>query len=127
MAYAERTGAGCQVMFSDGTIGYQYFKPIDLETRHEQNVMQSIGAGLSIGHSVVPIKEHTDPLGGGNNRYTTRPGPQFFSGSDGGGFESYGGRVTRPAPIGQYRGKPLENPPTPRPPHTQCVDCQISV
>ena len=31
-------------------------------------------------------------------------------------FGSYGGRVTLPTPAEQHRGKPLENPSTPRPP-----------
>ena len=120
ISYAERTGAGYSVASPGGTIKHQYFEPLESRVYRERNITQLEGGGLGDGHSVVPIQEHTDPLlGGGKNRYITRPGPQIFSGSDGDMLESYGRRVTRPNPIEQYRGTPLDDMPPPRPPHKQ--------
>ena len=118
MMYAERTGAGHPVASSEGTMRYQYFEPVGSRLAQVPNFISSKkGDFCNEGHGAAPIKGRTDPLGGGNTRHTTRPGPQFFRGSGGDMLEDRGYRVTRPAPTESYRGIPLENMPAPRPPH----------
>ena len=117
MFYAERTGVGYPVISSERTTRYQYFEPVEDKSRQENNLTRSSWGNLgNEGHGVVPIKGHADPLGGGNPRHTTRPGPQFFRGSGGDMSEDHGRCITRPAPIANYRGIPLEDMPAPRPP-----------
>ena len=118
MSYAERTGAGYSTTSPGGTIKYQYFEPLESRVHKERNVTQLKEGGLGEGHSVVPIQEHTDLLGGRDNRYITRPGPQFFRGSGGDMLGKFGGRFTRPTPTEQYRGEPLDNMRPPRPPQS---------
>jgi hypothetical protein len=117
MLYVERTGAGYSTTSPGGTVKYQYFEPLETRTHKERNVTQLKGGGLGDGHSVVPLQEHIDPLGGGKPRYITRPGPQIFSGSDGDMLGIYEGRIARPVPTERLRGKPLDNMRPPRPPH----------
>src|SRR5271165_1319840 len=96
---------------------YQNFGPIEDESRPESHLTQSRWGNLgNEGHGVVPIKGHADPLGGGNPRHITRPGPQFFRGSGGDMSEDHRRRFTRPAPVRNSRGLPLEDMPAPRPP-----------
>ena len=113
MLYAERTGAGQPVELPDGTIRYQYFRPI------ERDFAPFERGDPCDGHSVAPLKGHIDPpVGGGNPRYTTRPGPlQIFSGSGGEMPENVGRRLARPTPNELSRGNPLEGIRPPRPPH----------
>ena len=118
MFYAERTGVGHPMIPSEGTTMYQNLGPIEDESRPEANLIQPRWGNLgNEGHGVVPIKGHADPLGGGNPRHITRPGPQFFRGSGGDMLEKFGSRFMRPTPSEQYRGAPLDDMRPPRPPH----------
>ena len=112
MFYAERTGAGQPVELPDGTISYQYFKPI------EQDFALFERGDPCDGHSVAPLKGHIDPpVGGGTPRYTTRPGSlQILSGSGGEMPKNVGCRLMRPAPNELSRGNPLDGIRPPRPP-----------
>ena len=117
MMYAERTGVGHPIASSEGTMRYQYFEPIENRPSREQNSLRPRNEDFcNEGHSVAPIKGRIDPLGGGVNRYITRPDPQFFRGSGGDMLENLGYCVTRPAPAEQNRGVPLDSMPAPRPP-----------
>ena len=118
MNYASRTGVGYPKLLSDGTIGCQYFQPISTGVCKEDISSEPLGGRPSSGRSVAPTQEHTGSFVRGENyQYITRPGPsQIFRGSDGDMLENYGGRLARPDPIEQYRGKPLENMRPPRPP-----------
>ena len=122
MSYAERTGAGHPVKSSDGTIQYQYFRPIDSEIHQEHDTFGTQGEHLQAGHGTVPDQGYVDPLmGGGNYRHKIahQPVPQFFSGSGGAMPENLGYRFTRPTPNELHRGNPLEGIRPPRPPHNQ--------
>ena len=66
MSYAEMTGAGHPVKSSDGTIQYQYFRPIDSEVHQEHDTFGTRGKNLQAGHGAVPYQGYVDrPTHGG--------------------------------------------------------------
>ena len=120
MLYAERTGAGHPIESSEGTVEYRYFRPIETSFAPVER------GSPRDGHSVAPLKGHIDPpVGGGTNRYTTRPGSlQIFSGSGGEMPKNVGRRLVRPTPNEFSRGTPLDGIRPPRPPQLQNLEVE---
>ena len=125
MSYAERTGAGYSTTSPGGTIKYQYFEPLETRAHKERNVTQLKGGGLGDGHSVVPLQEHIDPLGGGTIDISPDRAPKSLVVATGTCWGVYEGRIARPVPTERLRGKPLDNMRPPRPPQLQPLPPRI--